>query len=68
MQEQLPRPRRSQSLKECSKKLSEIVMGCVIEVHRILGAGLLENTYEKCLAYEIRLKDIPFIVQAPIPI
>ncbi|MCF6354981.1 MAG: GxxExxY protein, partial [Candidatus Polarisedimenticolaceae bacterium] len=41
---------------ECSKELSETVIGCAIEVHRTLGAGLLENTYEKCLAYELSMK------------
>ncbi len=41
-------------MKNCSKELSETVIGCVIEVHRHLGAGLLENTYEKCLAYKLR--------------
>ncbi len=55
-------------MKPCSKGLSEIVIGCAIEVHRTLGAGLLENTYEKCLAYELSKKDIPFVVQASIPI
>jgi GxxExxY protein len=55
-------------LKECSKALTETVIGCAIEVHRTLGAGLLENTYEKCLAYELSIKNVPFIVQAPIAI
>ena len=55
-------------MKQCSKELSERVIGCAIEVHRTLGAGLLENTYEKCLAYELGKKDIPFVVQASIPI
>ena len=55
-------------MKECSNALSEAVIGCAIEVHRNLGAGLLENTYEKCLAYELSAKDIPFIAQASIPI
>ncbi len=55
-------------MKNCGKELSEIVIGCAIEVHRHLGAGLLENTYEKCLAYELSVKNVPFIVQASIPI
>lgn len=50
-------------MKECSKRLSETVIGCAIEVQRTLGAGLLENTYEKCLAYELSAKDIPFVAQ-----
>jgi hypothetical protein len=30
--------------------LSHRVIGCALEVHRTLGAGLLESTYEQCLA------------------
>jgi len=48
--------------------LSNRVIGCVIEVHRTLGAGLLESVYEKCLAYELGCKGIPFEVQKPIPV
>jgi GxxExxY protein len=33
--------------------LSNKVIGCAIEVHRNLGPGLLESTYEQCLAYEL---------------
>jgi len=54
-------------LKECSKELTEMEMGCVIEVHHTLAAGLLENTYEK-LAYELSVKNVAFIVQTPIAI
>lgn len=32
---------------------SEII-GAAIYVHRILGPGLLEKTYEKCLAYKLQ--------------
>jgi hypothetical protein len=31
-------------------ELTEIVIGCAIEVHRALGPGLLESTYDMCLA------------------
>ena len=34
-------------------ELSNRVIGCAIEVHRILGPGLLESTYEQCLAHEL---------------
>ncbi len=34
--------------------LSYTIIGKAIEVHRILGPGLLEKTYKKCLAYELR--------------
>jgi len=40
--------------------LSNRVIGCAIEVHRELGPGLLESTYEQCLAREliIELKSV----------
>ncbi len=33
---------------------TEKIIGCAIHVHRRLGPGLLEKTYEECLAYELR--------------
>ncbi|MDP8247923.1 MAG: GxxExxY protein [Candidatus Tritonobacter lacicola] len=50
------------------EKLTQEVIGCAIEVHRVLGPGLLETTYEQCLARELSLNDIPFKLQVPIPI
>ena len=29
------------------------IIGCAYEVHKILGPGLLESTYETCLCYEL---------------
>ena len=55
-------------MKECSDKLTEKVIGCAIEVHRTLGPGLLESTYEQCLTHEFSLQAIPFKMQVPIPI
>ena len=33
-----------------------------------MGAGLLESSYEKCLAYELSLQRIPYKQQFPLPI
>ncbi len=49
-------------------KLSKKVIGCAIEVHRYLGPGLLESTYEQCLAHELRTANIPFQLQYPLPV
>ena len=49
-------------------ELTEIVIGCAIEVHRALGPGLLESTYEMCLCREPSLRNIPFERQKPIPV
>ena len=48
--------------------LSRHVIGCAIEVHRMLGPGLLESTYETCLAHELSLAGIPFATQVQIPV
>ena len=55
-------------MKECSVSLSKMVIGCAIEVHRNLGPGLLENTYEQCLAYELSSQGVAFKLQVPIPV
>ena len=44
------------------------VIGCAIEVHRHLGPGLLESTYQRCLAKELVLAKIPFLAEHPIPV
>jgi GxxExxY protein len=48
--------------------LSHHVIGCVIEVHRTLGPGLLESTYEQCFAHELKLQGISFLRQNPLPV
>lgn len=39
-----------------------------MEVHRELGPGLLESTYEQCLAHEFKLNGIAFRLQHPLPV
>jgi len=48
--------------------LSNRVIGCALEVHKHLGPGLLESTYEQCLAHELRTAGIPFALQYPLPV
>ena len=43
-------------------------IGCAIEVHRVLGPGLLESTYQQCLARELHLNDIAFKLEHPLPV
>ena len=49
-------------------KLSGAVIGCAIEVHKVLGPGLLESAYEECLCVELRQRKIPFERQKQLPI
>jgi GxxExxY protein len=44
-----------------AKAWSQLVIGAAIEVHRIKGAGLLEEIYSKCLGRECELRKIPFV-------
>jgi GxxExxY protein len=48
--------------------LTEKIIGCAIEVHRHLGPGLLESTYESCLAHELTTQGIAFQTQVVIPV
>ena len=40
-------------MKNNLNSLGTKILGCAIEVHRVLGPGLLESTYEACLEYEL---------------
>ena len=44
------------------------IIGCAIEVHRVLGPGLLESTYQQFLAHELNLNAIPFKLEHPMPV
>lgn len=44
------------------------INGACIEVHKILGSGLLESVYHKCLEEEFRLRNINFKSELKIPI
>ncbi|MBC3833602.1 GxxExxY protein [Undibacterium amnicola] len=51
-----------------SDTLTERVIGAAIEVHRVLGPGLLESAYEHCLCHELSLRDIRFTRQITLPV
>ena len=49
-------------------KITGKAIGCMIEVHRNLGPGLLESTYQQCIAREFSLNHIEFKVEWPLPV
>jgi GxxExxY protein len=49
-------------------KTTERIIGCAIEVHRVLGPGLFEATYESALCVEFDLNDLRYVRQSPVPI
>ncbi len=48
------------------KDLTNDIIGAAVEVHRYLGPGLLESTYQECLCQELLLRDIPYQRQVPL--
>jgi GxxExxY protein len=50
------------------KKISEIIIDYAIEVHRILGPGLIESVYEDVLCHELKNQNMRFIRQRSVPI
>jgi hypothetical protein len=49
-------------------ELSNLVIGCAIRVHTILGPGLLESAYEECLFYELAKARVKVEKQKPLPL
>jgi GxxExxY protein len=41
-------------------KITEKIIGAAIEVHKILGPGLLESVYEEALCHELSLREVTF--------
>ena len=48
--------------------LARIAVDAMIEVHRELGPDLLENSYEHCLAFELRSRGLDVKQQVNLPI
>jgi len=48
--------------------LTHQIIGAAIEVHRLLGPGLLESAYEECLSRELTLRGLKLQRQFPIPV
>ena len=49
-------------------ELTERIIGCAIEVHRVLGPGLPETVCETALCMELQSQGIPFKRQVGVPI
>src|SRR5436190_18836391 len=54
--------------KEEADKLSNLIIGAALEVHRAIGPGLLESTYEECLVHELRLRGLGLRRQVGVPL
>jgi GxxExxY protein len=51
-----------------SDRLSEVIIGAAIEVHRDKGPGLIESIYEWCLTKELDLLELSYVSQKSVEI
>lgn len=47
-------------------EMARVVVDAAMEVHRVLGPGLLESVYEQALSVELGLRDVRFARQVPV--
>jgi GxxExxY protein len=50
------------------EELTEQIIGGLIDVHRFLGPGMLESTYKKCAAHELRLRGLNVATEVEVPV
>jgi GxxExxY protein len=48
--------------------VSHEIIGAAVEVHRALGPGLLESSYQRCLCHELILRGVSFDREVPVSI
>ncbi len=53
--------------KDSANKITSEIIGAAIEVHKVLGPGLLESAYEECLCHELGIRGVAFKRQVPLP-
>ena len=54
--------------KEALNALTELIIGAALDVHRELGPGLLEQSYEACLTFELLSRGLSIERQKPLPL
>jgi GxxExxY protein len=50
------------------EELGNSIIGAAIKVHRVLGPGLLESAYQKCLEYELRKTELRVECELALPV
>jgi GxxExxY protein len=60
MQRNFPVPQTRNSNPLLEKELTDKIIGAAIEVHKVLGPGLLESAYQVCMEHESKLRQIPY--------
>ena len=55
-------------IQHSTNTVSDAVIGAGIEVHRHLGPGLLESSYQTCLCRELELRGVAYQSQVVVPV
>lgn len=50
------------------KEVTYNVLGAALEIHKALGAGLLESVYHECMKHELTLRKINFLTEISMPV
>ena len=59
---------RNKSYPMTENEISNIIIGCSIDVHKVFGPGLLESAYRECLFFDLTEKGPYVIKEKPMPI
>lgn len=51
-----------------ANQITSEIIRCAINVHRVLGPGLLESAYEECFAFELKNSGLRVERQIPVPV
>lgn len=49
-------------------QITRKIIGAAIEVHKVVGPGLLESAYQACVAFELRQRELHVEEQVPLPL
>jgi GxxExxY protein len=60
MQRNFPVPQNKNVMPLLEKELTDKIIGAAIEVHKVLGPGILESAYQVCMERESKLRNITF--------
>ena len=49
-------------------QIASVIIGCAIEIHKVLGPGLLESAYQECLLFKLRQDGLIVEKEKPMPL
>jgi GxxExxY protein len=68
MKHNFPVPQHKHTVPLLERELTDKIIGAAIEVHKVLGPGLLESAYQVCMEHESKLRNVRFehLVELPL--